>query len=77
MDRVAGAGLSGAKEAHGFRASALHPRPPPQSISDTALGTIRKVRLVPVYRQRVAVSDFRQVAHWSHNGPFEIGNVMA
>ena len=28
MDRVAGAGLSGAKEAPGFRAGALQPRPP-------------------------------------------------
>jgi hypothetical protein len=28
MDRVAGAGLSGAKEAPGFRAAALQPRPP-------------------------------------------------
>ena len=28
MDRVAGAGLSGAKETPGFRASALQPRPP-------------------------------------------------
>ncbi len=38
MDRVAGAGLSGAKEAPGFRGSALQPRPPINlSIADRAL----------------------------------------
>ncbi len=43
MDRVAGAGLSGAKEAPGFRASALQPRPP--ELQGTKHNSTRRVKL--------------------------------
>ncbi len=42
MDRVAGAGLSGAKEAAGFRAGALQPRPPFDQLLTENQGLLRK-----------------------------------
>ncbi len=85
MDRVAGAGLSGAKEAPGFRASALQPRPPPNSLVTVRCRKLTNgpavagpgVRFAPACLPTTLPSlcssySKRELSTWKENGRFTL-----